>query len=84
MSHDSSATNASVKFTDNTTGKETTFPLLTGTDGPSVIDIRRLYAETGYFTYDPGFVATGSCESAITYIDGDKGILLYRGYPIEH
>jgi citrate synthase len=83
MSQDSSATNASVKVTDNTTGKEATFPLLTGTEGPPVIDIRRLYAETGYFTYDPGFVATGSCESAITYIDGDNGILLHRGYPIE-
>ena len=83
MSQDSSATNASVKFTDNTTGKEATFPLLTGTEGPPVIDIRRLYADTGYFTYDPGFVATGSCESAITYIDGDNGILLHRGYPIE-
>jgi len=83
MSQDLSATNASVKFTDNTTGKEATFPLLTGTEGPSVIDIRRLYADTGYFTYDPGFVATGSCESAITYIDGDNGILLHRGYPIE-
>ena len=83
MSQDSSRTNASVKLTDNTTGKESTFPLLTGTEGPPVIDIRRLYADTGYFTYDPGFVATGSCESAITYIDGDNGILLHRGYPIE-
>ena len=83
MSKDSSRTDASVKLTDNTTGKEATFPLLTGTEGPPVIDIRRLYADTGYFTYDPGFVATGSCESAITYIDGDNGILLHRGYPIE-
>ena len=83
MSQNSSASNASVKFIDNTTGKEADFPLLTGTEGPPVIDIRRLYAETGYFTYDPGFVATGSCESAITYIDGDNGVLLHRGYPIE-
>ncbi len=83
MSQDSSTTNASVTIIDNTTGKEAVFPLLTGTEGPPVIDIRRLYAETGYFTYDPGFVATGSCESAITYIDGDNGILLHRGYPIE-
>jgi citrate synthase len=83
MSQDPSASNASVKLTDNTTGKEVEFPLLTGTEGPPVIDIRRLYADTGYFTYDPGFVATGSCESAITYIDGDNGILLHRGYPIE-
>ncbi len=56
---------------------------MTGTDGPGVIDIRRLYADLGYFTYDPGFVATGSCESQITFIDGDEGILLHRGYPIE-
>ena len=83
MSQDSPSSNASVTVTDNTNGNESTFPLLTGTEGPPVIDIRRLYAETGYFTYDPGFVATGSCESAITYIDGDNGILLHRGYPIE-
>ena len=75
--------NKNVKITDNISGKETNFPVLTGTDGPPVIDIRKLYAETGYFTYDPGFIATGSCESKITYIDGDNGILLHRGYPIE-
>ena len=75
--------NSNVTLIDNVTGKEASFPLLTGTEGPPVIDIRRLYAETGYFTYDPGFVATGSCESRITYIDGDNGILLHRGYPIE-
>ncbi len=51
--------------------------------GPDVIDIRKLYAQTGMFTYDPGFLSTASCQSAITYIDGDKGELLYRGYPIE-
>ena len=87
MSQDSSAaakgSNSNVTITDNVTGKEATFPVMTGTDGPGVIDIRRLYAETGYFTYDPGFVATGSCESKITYIDGDNGILLHRGYPID-
>ncbi|MBT5051538.1 MAG: citrate (Si)-synthase [Rhodospirillaceae bacterium] len=84
MSQDpAKATNSGVTVIDNVSGKESTFPLLTGTDGPPVIDIRRLYAETGYFTYDPGFVATGSCESKITYIDGDNGILLHRGYPIE-
>lgn len=77
------ASNSNVTVTDNVSGKESTFPILTGTEGPPVIDIRRLYAETGYFTYDPGFVATGSCESKITYIDGDNGILLHRGYPIE-
>lgn len=58
-------------------------PILTGSMGPSVIDIRTLYAKTGHFTYDPGFTSTASCSSKITYIDGDEGILLYRGYPIE-
>ena len=77
------STNNNVTVKDNVTGKESTFPLLGGTDGPPVVDIRRFYAETGYFTYDPGFVSTGSCESKITFIDGDKGILLHRGYPIE-
>ncbi len=56
---------------------------LSGTLGPEVIDVSRLYAETGHFTYDPGFTSTASCESKITYIDGDQGILLYRGYPID-
>jgi len=59
------------------------FPVLGGTVGPEVIDIRSLYGQTGMFTYDPGFLSTASCRSAITYIDGDQGILLYRGYPIE-
>ena len=59
------------------------FPIYGGTIGPDVIDIAKLYAETGMFTYDPGFTSTGSCESKITYIDGDEGVLLYRGYPIE-
>ena len=54
-----------------------------GTIGPSVIDIAKLYGQTGMFTYDPGFTSTASCESKITYIDGDEGILLHRGYPIE-
>jgi citrate synthase len=58
------------------------FPIVSGTVGPDVIDIRRLYAETGMFTYDPGFTSTASCESALTYIDGDEGVLLHRGYPI--
>ena len=60
-----------------------TFPIISGTIGPDVIDIRPLYAKTGEFTYDPGFLSTAACRSAITYIDGDKGELLYRGYPIE-
>ena len=64
-------------------GKTVDFPVLSGTVGPDVIDISKLYAQTGMFTYDPGFTSTGSCESEITYIDGDAGILLYRGYPIE-
>jgi len=58
-------------------------PVLHGTMGPSVLDIRKLYAETGYFTYDPGYTSTASCASNITFIDGEKGILLHRGYPIE-
>ena len=58
-------------------------PVYGGSIGPDVIDIRKLYAQTGMFTYDPGFLSTASCQSAITYIDGDKGELLYRGYPIE-
>ena len=59
------------------------FPVRVGTVGPSVVDISKLYSETGCFTYDPGFTSTASCESKITYIDGDAGILLYRGYPID-
>src|SRR3989442_13873214 len=58
------------------------FPVLDGSVGPQVVDIRKLYSETGMFTYDPGFTSTASCESALTYIDGDEGILLHRGYPI--
>jgi citrate synthase len=58
-------------------------PVYQGTVGPDVVDIRKLYGQTGMFTYDPGFLSTASCQSAITYIDGDKGELLYRGYPIE-
>ncbi len=64
-------------------GKTVDFPVMAGTVGPDVVDISKLYAQTGMFTYDPGFTSTGSCESKITYIDGDAGILLYRGYPIE-
>ena len=64
-------------------GKQYELPVLGGTHGPKLIDVRRLYAETGYLTYDPGFMSTASCDSAITYIDGEAGILLHRGYPIE-
>src|SRR5687767_6419179 len=58
-------------------------PIYEGTVGPSVMDISKLYNQAGIFTYDPGYTSTGSCESKITYIDGDEGVLLYRGYPIE-
>ena len=64
-------------------GKTVELPVLRGTDGPAVVDIRKLYAEADVFTYDPGFTSTASCESKITFIDGDKGILLHRGYPID-
>ncbi|MGD9846338.1 MAG: citrate synthase [Variibacter sp.] len=63
--------------------KSWTFPVNEGTIGPDVIDIAKLYGQAGMFTYDPGFTSTASCESKITYIDGDEGVLLYRGYPIE-
>ena len=72
-----------VTLTDNATGQTTELPLLSGTIGPKVMDIRKLYNDLGVFTFDPGYTATGSCESKITYIDGDEGVLLYRGYPIE-
>jgi len=64
-------------------GKTASLPIIRGTHGPDVADIRGMYKETGIFTYDPGFATTASCKSAITFIDGEKGILLYRGYPIE-
>ncbi len=64
-------------------GKTIELPVLSGTVGPDVVDIRALYATAGAFTFDPGFMATAACKSSITYIDGDKGELLYRGYPIE-
>ena len=64
-------------------GKAFDYPVLGGTVGPEVIDIRKLYGNTGRFTYDPGFTSTAACESKITYIDGDVGILLHRGYPID-
>jgi citrate synthase len=72
-----------VTLTENATGKTWELPVMPGTIGPKVIDVRRLYTDTGYFTFDPGYTSTGSCQSAITYIDGDKGELFYRGYPIE-
>jgi citrate synthase len=70
-------------LTDSPAGEPLELPLREPTLGPGVIDVTRLYAEKGVFTYDPGFAATASCESSITYIDGEAGVLLYRGYPIE-
>ena len=64
-------------------GKGVDLPIYSGAIGPEVIDIRQLYAKTGMFTFDPGFMSTAACKSSITYIDGDAGVLLYRGYPIE-
>ena len=72
---------ATLSFSDGSPSMD--LPIYKGTIGPDVIDIRKLYAQTGKFTYDPGFLSTASCNSTITYIDGDKGELLYRGYPIE-
>jgi citrate synthase len=72
---------ATLSFSDGSPSVE--LPIYKGTVGPDVIDIRKLYGQTGKFTYDPGFMSTASCNSKITYIDGDKGELLYRGYPIE-
>ena len=72
-----------VTVTDNRTGQTFDLPIIDGTLGPSVVDIRKLYTEHHLFTYDPGYSATGSCQSAITYIDGEEGILLHRGYPIQ-
>ncbi len=72
---------ATLTFSDGTPSVE--FPVMEGSIGPDVIDIRKLYSATGKFTYDPGFLSTAACNSSITYIDGDKGELLYRGYPIE-
>ena len=72
---------ATLSFSDGSPSME--LPIYRGSIGPAVIDIRKLYAQSGKFTYDPGFLSTASCNSTITYIDGDKGELLYRGYPIE-
>ncbi len=76
-----SETKATLSFSDGSPSID--FPVYKGTVGPDVIDIRKLYGTTGKFTYDPGFMSTAACNSSITYIDGDKGELLYRGYPIE-
>ena len=81
MSMKPSDTKATLSFSDGSPSID--FPVYKGTIGPDVVDIRALYGKTGKFTYDPGFMSTASCNSSITYIDGDKGELLYRGYPIE-
>src|SRR3954463_10208512 len=70
-------------LTDDATGKSIKLPVIEGSIGPKVIDVRKLYAQTGYFPTDPGFRPPAPCRSSITYIDGDEGILLYRGYPIQ-
>jgi citrate synthase len=78
-----STPNGTVTFTLDGSNRSTSLPILKGVLGPDVVDIRKLYADLGVFTYDPGYGETASCESQITYIDGDEGVLLYRGYPIE-
>ncbi len=78
-----SGKNHTVTMKDNASGKSAEFPVMHGSAGVPVVDIRSFNKEFGLFTYDPGYTATGSCQSKITFIDGDKGILLYRGYPIE-
>jgi len=76
-------TEKSVTITSHQDGRQHEFPLREGTLGPPAVDISSLYRDAGFFTYDPGFMATASCHSAITYIDGEQGVLLYRGYPID-
>jgi len=76
-----SKVNGTVQVKEN--GQDTELPMIEGSVGPKVLDIRKLYAQTGHFTYDPGFTSTASCDSAITYIDGDAGLLMHRGYKIE-
>jgi citrate synthase len=79
----SASAKRSITVTLDGTNKSLQIPLMDGTIGPPVADIRKLYGDLGLFTYDPGYGATAACESKITYIDGDEGVLLYRGYPIE-
>src|SRR5690348_13371446 len=81
--HMSGSAKRSVTVTMDGSNKAASLPLMEATIGPPVADIRKLYGDLGIFTFDPGYGATASCESKITYIDGDEGVLLYRGYPIE-
>ena len=79
----STTPNGSITLSLDGSNRSTSLPVLKGSIGPDVVDIRKLYSELGVFTFDPGYGETASCESRITYIDGDEGVLLYRGYPIE-
>ncbi len=72
-----------VTLIDNSTGQEIELPILRPTEGPATVDVRTLYKKLGFYTYDPGYLSTASCQSAITYLDGANGVLRYRGYPIE-
>ncbi|SBV95566.1 citrate synthase [uncultured Alphaproteobacteria bacterium] len=83
MTYDKKTATNTFTVTDNASGKSYELPVIDGSVGPRVVDIRKFYADTGCFTYDPGFTSTGSCSSKITFIDGDEGILLHRGYPID-
>ncbi len=82
MAHDSK-TDKTFTLTNDQTGESTKLPVLEGTEGAPVLDIRRLYGETGHFTFDPSFTATGSCKSRLTFIDGEEGVLMHRGYTIQ-
>lgn len=83
MAQDPELTNKTFTLTDNETGKSYTLPVLEGSEGPAAIDVRQLYAQTDHFTFDPSFTSTGSCKSRLTFIDGEKGILMHRGYMID-
>ena len=83
ITHKPEATTQAGSATLTLHGKQYEFPVISGTSGPNVIDITKLYGLSGAFTYDPGFASTASCKSDITFTDGNRGILLYRGYPIE-
>ena len=83
MNGPDSGVTGTVTITLDGTNRSLRIPLMPGSIGPSVVDIRKLYNELGVFTFDPGYGGTAACESKITYIDGDEGVLLHRGYPIE-
>ena len=83
MSHLPESSKSVTLSTDSQSGTSVELPVMSGTLGPDVIDIRKLYGETNMFTFDPGYGATGSCLSGLTYIDGEEGVLLHRGYPID-